>query len=60
MGRPVSFLLVLHHAATAITCAGALYAACIAFAVATSLAAPSASLRSEARETLKILLLRKQ
>jgi hypothetical protein len=53
----MSFLPILHHAATA---AGVLYAACIALAVVTSLAAPSASLRNEARETLKILLRRKQ
>jgi hypothetical protein len=56
----MSFLPVLHHAATTATTAGALYAACIALAVVTSLTAPSASLRNEARETLKILLRRKQ
>ena len=56
----MSFLPVLHQAATAASAAGTLYAACIALAVLTSLVAPSPKLRNEARETLKILLRRKQ
>jgi hypothetical protein len=56
----MSFLPVLHQAATAASAAGALYGACITLAVVISLAAPSAKLRNEARETLKILLRRKQ
>jgi hypothetical protein len=55
----MSFLSVLHLAATAATTT-ALYAACVALAVATSLAAATASLRSEGRETLKILRWRRQ
>lgn len=54
------YLSVLHHAAVTFTGAGALYAVCIALAVMTSLAAPTPRLRNEARETLKILLRRKQ
>ena len=53
----MSFLSVLHHSASA---AGALYAACIALAVVTSLAASDSKIRNEARETLKILLRSKQ
>lgn len=52
----MSFLPVLHAA----TAAGTLYAACIALAVMMSLIAPGSKLRNEARETLKILLRRKQ
>jgi hypothetical protein len=56
----MSFLPVLHEAATAASATGTLYAACIALAVVISLAAPSPKLRNDARETLKILLRRKQ
>ncbi len=56
----MSFLPVLHQAACAASAAGTLYAACIALAAVISLAAPSPKLRNEARETLKILLRRKQ
>ena len=56
----MSFLPVLHQAVTATGAAGALYATCIAMAVVVSLVAPSHRLRDEARETLKILLRRKQ
>ncbi len=54
------FLSFLHQIATVTSAAGALYAACIALAVMISLLAPSPRLREEARETLKILLRRKQ
>jgi hypothetical protein len=54
------FLPVLHDAATSVSAAGALYAACIALAAVISLVAPNSTLRNEARETLKILLRRKQ
>jgi hypothetical protein len=52
----MSFLPVLHEAATAASAAGALYAVSVALAAVTSLAAPSRERRDEARETLKILL----
>jgi hypothetical protein len=53
----MSFLSALHYAANA---GGALYAACIALAVVTSLAASDPKIRNEARETLKIILRSKQ
>lgn len=56
----MSFLPVLHQASIAASAAAVLYAACTALAVAISLMAPSPELRSEARETLKILLRRRQ
>jgi hypothetical protein len=52
----MSFLPVLHVATTA----GALYTACTALAVMMSLIGPTSKHRDEARETLKILLRRKQ
>ncbi len=52
----MSFLPILHAA----TAAGCLYTACIAVAVVISLIGPDPRLRGEARETLKILLRRKQ
>lgn len=56
----MSLLPVLHQAPIAASAAGVLYAACTALAVVISLVAPSPKLRNEARETLKILLRRKQ
>jgi hypothetical protein len=56
----MSLLPVLHQASIAASTAGVLYAACTALAVVISLVAPSPKLRNEARETLKILLRRKQ
>lgn len=56
----MSFLLVLHQATAAVSVTGDLYALCIALAAVISIVAPSPDLRSEARETLKILLRRKQ
>ena len=56
----MSYLLVLHHAATVASTAGVIYAASIAVSVLVSLLAPSTRLRSDARETLKILLRRRR
>jgi hypothetical protein len=56
----MSLLPLLHQAASVVTSTGGLYGACIALAVAISVAAPSSTLRNEARATLKILLRIKQ
>jgi hypothetical protein len=53
------YLTVLHQATASAGTAGILYAAAVTLAVLVSLLAPGSSHRSDARETLKILLLRR-
>jgi hypothetical protein len=55
----MSFLPLLHQAATAAGTTGLIYTALIVLAALISLLAPSSTRRGDARETLKILLRRK-
>ena len=55
----MSFLPLLHQAATAVGTTGLIYTALIVLAALISLLAPSSTRRGDARETLKILLRRK-
>jgi hypothetical protein len=54
------FLTVLHQTAATVSAVGGLYTVCIAVAAVISIVAPSPAIRKEARETLKVLLRRKQ